>query len=238
MNPSKDRDIPAELAGFIRANTAIASPPLVPEIKLHLATEVTPLWHATEKSLEQGQLPPPYWAFAWPGGQTLARYIIDTPTIARGKRVIDIGAGSGLTAISAAKAGARHVTASEIDPFAACAIALNAALNNVTLVVETVDFLSAFDPLSTVFSTPFGDIDATLCLLVGDMCYERPLADRIVGFIRRCIARGADVLLADPGRAYLPTDGLELLTKYEVPTSLDLEDRAVRTTAVYRWRVT
>jgi predicted nicotinamide N-methyase len=221
---------------FVIANTAVASPPLVPEVKLHLATEVTPLWHATETTLEQRQLPPPYWAFAWPGGQALARHVLDTPVAVRGKRVVDIGAGSGLTAVAAAMAGASDVIASEIDPFAGAAIALNAALNGVTVAVESRDFLSTFDPLAAALSAPFGDIDAGLCLLIGDMCYERPLADKIVAFMRRCAARGADVLLADPGRAYLPADGLQLVATYDVPTSLDLEDRTVRTTTVYRWR--
>ena len=233
------REMTAErdYAGFIRANTAVAAPPLVPEIRLHLATAVTPLWHATEQTLERSQLPPPYWAFAWPGGQALARYVLDRPATMRGKRVVDIGAGSGLAAIAAATAGAESVTAGEIDPFAVAAIALNAALNGVAVTVATIDFLSAFDPLSAAFSAPFGDIDATLCLLIGDMCYERPLAERLIAFLRRCAARGAEVLLGDPGRAYLPQDGLELLTTYDVPTSLDLEDRTVRSTAVYRWRI-
>ncbi len=222
-------------SAFVIANTVVAGPPLVPEVKLHLATEVTPLWHATEKTLAQRQLPPPYWAFAWPGGQALARYLLDAPAGVRGRRVVDIGAGCGLSAIAAVRAGASAVTASEIDPFAAAAIALNATLNNVAVAVETSDFLSTFDPLAAALSVPFGDIDADLCLLVGDMCYERPLAEQVVAFLRRCSARGADVLLADPGRAYLPSDRLDLLTKYDVPTSLDLEDRTVRTTAVYRW---
>jgi predicted nicotinamide N-methyase len=218
------------------AHTAVAAPPLVPELRLRLATEVTPLWHATEASLARDGLPPPYWAFAWPGGQALARYLLDEPTIVRDKCVLDLGAGSGLAAIAAAKAGAARRVAAETDPFAAAAIALNAALNGVAVAVESGDFLGIFAAGSATFPAFLGDLDGSWTVLVGDMCYERPLADRIVAFVGRCAARGAEVLLADPGRAYLPKDGLDLLAQYDVPTSLDLEDRAVRTTAVYRWR--
>jgi predicted nicotinamide N-methyase len=213
MNSSK--------AAFILANTAIATPPLVPEIRLHLATEVTPLWHATEANLEQNQLPPPYWAFAWPGGQALARLILDQPARVRGRRVWDFGAGGGLAAIAALKAGAISATAFEIDAFAVAAIGLNGALNGVTPLVETGDILAA----------PF-DGGADL-ILVGDMCYERPLADRLLAFLRQAANR-AEILLGDPGRAYLPNTGLDLVISYAVPTSLDLEDRVNRDTAVYR----
>src|SRR5579871_2457792 len=126
----------ADAGAFIRANTAIATPPLVPEIRLHLASEVTPLWHATEASLAQSQLPPPYWAFAWAGGQALARYVLDHPELVAGKRVLDFGAGSGLVALAAAKAGAAHVTASEIDEIAGAAMALNAELNELIINIE------------------------------------------------------------------------------------------------------
>ena len=206
---------------FIRANTAIGTPPLVPEIKLHLASEVTPLWHATEASLEQNQLPPPYWAFAWPGGQALARLLLDEPARVAGKRVWDIGAGGGLASIAALKAGAASATAFEIDPFAIAAIALNGALNGVTPRAEPRDLLS----------TPVAD-EADL-ILIGDMWYERPLADRLLAYLRSAAGR-AEILLGDPGRAYLPKTGLELVISYAVPTSLDLEDRVNRDTAVYR----
>src|SRR5690349_24471101 len=122
-------------ADFIRANTAAAAAPLVPEIRLHLAGEITPLWQATEASLARDQLPPPYWAFAWAGGQALARHILDHPGLVRGRSVLDFGAGSGVVAIAAAMAGAQ-VTAAEIDPFAAAAIALNAGLNKVEIAIE------------------------------------------------------------------------------------------------------
>jgi predicted nicotinamide N-methyase len=226
---SKDR------AAFIRANTQIASPPLVPEIRLHLATEVTLLWHATEASLARDQLPPPYWAFAWPGGQALARLILDEPARVRGKRVLDFGAGGGVASIAAMKAGAREVAAAEIDPFATVALALNAALNDVQITIESRDFLvseMAFSDRSGVRNAIFpAEWDV---ILIGDMCYERPLADRLLAFLQAAAAKGAEILLGDPGRAYLPKTGLELVTSYAVPTSLDLEDRVNRDTAVYR----
>jgi len=205
---------------FIRANTAIAAPSLCPEIRLHLATEVTPLWHATEAALEQSQLPPPYWAFAWPGGQALARHILDRPELVAGKTLLDLGSGCGLVAIAAARAGAL-VTAAEIDPYAGAAIAMNAALNGVTITIETGDLLAQ----------PPGPFQAALA---GDMCYERPLADRLVPWLRNLAEGGALVLLGDPGRAYLPKTGLEAIARYTVLTSLDLEDKISRETNVWR----
>jgi predicted nicotinamide N-methyase len=205
---------------FIRANTAIGMPSLVPEIKLYLASEVTPLWHATEATLAQSQLPPPYWAFAWPGGQALARHVLDHPALIAGKHVLDIGAGSGLLAITARKAGAAHVTAAEIDAFAIAAIRLNAALNAVAIETENRDLI--------------GSASRWDMILVGDMCYERPLAERLTIWLRALAARGATVLLGDAGRAYLPQDGLIEIARYTVPTSLDLEDRATRETVIWQ----
>jgi predicted nicotinamide N-methyase len=205
---------------FIGANTAIDTPPLVPEIKLHLASEVTPLWHATEATLAKSQLPPPYWAFAWPGGQALARHMLDHPALVAGKAVLDIGAGSGLVAIAAKRAGAARVTAAEIDAFAIAAIHLNAALNNVAIEAESRDLI--------------GGASEWDAILVGDMCYERPLADRLTAWLRQLVARGATVLLGDPGRAYLPKDGLAEIARYTVPTSLDLEDRTQRETVIWQ----
>ena len=225
-----------DISHFIRENTASFSPALVPEIRLHLASEVTPLWHATEASLAQSQLPPPYWAFAWPGGQALARYVLDHGGTVRGKRVFDVGAGSGLAAIAAAMVGASEVTAVEIDPFAVVAVGMNAALNGVAVAVDCRDLLSPLPPSSRPSPVPFGAIDGTLTVLIGDMCYERQLARRLVAWLSPVAARGAEILLGDPGRAYLPEAGLELVAKYNVPTSLDLEDRAQRDTAVYRMR--
>jgi predicted nicotinamide N-methyase len=212
----------AEPEAFVRANTGIAAPPLVPEISLYLASEITPLWHATEESLAQDQLPPPYWAFAWAGGQALARHLLDHPELARGRRALDFGSGSGLVAIAAARAGAR-ATAAEIDPFACAAIRLNAALNGVALEIESADVI--------------GRVDAPWELvLAGDMCYERPLAERLVAWLRDLAGRGVTVLLGDPGRAYLPTAGLVALARYTVPTTRELEDRESRESVV--WRLT
>ncbi|MGH7075371.1 MAG: class I SAM-dependent methyltransferase [Stellaceae bacterium] len=210
-------------ADFIGANTRIGTPPLVPEIRLYLASEVTPLWQATENTLAINGLPPPYWAFAWPGGQALARHILDHPERVVDKCVFDLGAGSGLAAIAAARAGARRVVAAEIDRFAAAAIALNAAVNEVDIFVESRDILGTFDVAADLF-------------LVGDMCYERPLAARMMAFLDAASARGADILLADPGRAYLPRDRLDPVESYLIPTSRDLEDRNSRDTTVYRLR--
>ena len=206
---------------FVLANTAIAAAPLVPEIRLHLATEVTPLWQATETELAQSGLEPPFWAFAWPGGQALARYVLDRPELVRNKRVLDIAAGSGLAAIAAAKAGAAQVVANEIDDFAAVALALNAALNGVAVEVSRHDLLGgAADPFDVV--------------LAGDVCYERPMSERMVPWLRARAAEGVLVLLGDPGRAYLPSTGLIELARYDVPTTLELEDRTLRQTVVWR----
>ena len=197
---------------FIRHNTAIVAPPFVPEIQLHLATEVTPIWQATEDTLAQGAVPPPYWAFAWAGGQALARYLLDHPETVAGRAVLDFGAGSGLVAIAAAKAGARSVTAADIDHFAAAAIAANARLNGVTIEVVTTDILDSGNRFWKLVTA-------------GDICYEQPMADRAMRWLRRLAGRGAMVLLGDPGRAHLPGVGLCELARYDVPTSQDLEGR-------------
>ena len=205
---------------FIRANTALVTPPLVPEIRLHLATEVVPLWQLTEEELEARGVPPPYWAFAWAGGQALARYVLDHPAIVAGKSVLDFGSGSGLVAIAAAKAGAARVTAADIDRFAQAAIRLNAAANG-AIVDATTDDLIGSDGNWRV-------------ILVGDMCYERPLAERLLAWLQNRMQRGATVLLGDPGRSYFPKSGVEQLDTYRVRTTRDLEDREIRETSVYR----
>jgi len=208
-------------AAFVRCNTAITAPPLVPEIRLHLATEITPIWQATEDALARSGLPPPFWAFAWAGGQALARYLIDHSAEVTGRSVLDFGAGSGLVAIAAAKAGATAVLAAEIDPFAAAAIAANAALNDVDITVQTEDLLDTVDACWEVVTA-------------GDVCYERPMADRVMGWLRGMAACGSLVLLGDPGRAYSPSQGLLERGRYLVPTSRELEDRDCREAVIWQ----
>jgi predicted nicotinamide N-methyase len=206
---------------FVHRSTAIVAPPLVPEIRLHLATEITPIWQATEQTLARSALPPPFWAFAWAGGQALARYILDHPAQVAGRSVLDFGAGSGLVAIAAAKAGASSVLAAEIDHFAAAAIAANAVLNEVVISVVTEDLLDTVNLRWDVVTA-------------GDVCYEQPMADRVVGWLRGMAARGTLVLLGDPGRAYLPSAGLVERARHTVPTSRELEDRDCRETVVWQ----
>lgn len=206
---------------FVHDNTAIERPSLVPEIPLRLASKVMPLWHATEEELEQLNIPPPYWAFAWAGGQALTRYLLDNPDLARGKRVLDFASGSGLSAIAAACCGAAHVTAAEIDPLALAAIELNAELNGVSLELLGEDCLRQEGT----------DWDL---LLAGDVCYEQPMAEQAFSWLRRQASAGAEVLMGDPGRSYLPADGLESVAVYRVPTNRELEDSEVRRTTVWR----
>jgi predicted nicotinamide N-methyase len=207
-------------ADFIRANTRLMPVPLVPEIRLHLAEESLPIWQKTEEELGQMNVPPPYWAFAWAGGQALARYLIDTPEVVAGRRVLDLGSGSGLTAIAARLAGAAQVLAADIDAFALAAIALNASANGV--IVEA----SPGDPLAS----PPGAFDA---VLAGDMFYERPLAERALVFLDAARNAGARVLVGDPGRSYFPKDRFRQLAAYAVPVTRELEDAEIKRTAVW-----
>ena len=210
----------ADAGAFILAQTVIAAPPLTPEIKLHLATEITPIWEATEATLDRMNLPPPYWAFAWAGGQALTRFLMDHPDWVKGKRVLDFAAGSGLSAIGAAKAGAAIVQAAEIDDYAIAAIALNARINDVAIDLAREDLVGV---------EPRWDV-----VLAGDVCYERPMAERVIAWFRALAGRGVAILMGDPGRAYLPQSGLVELARYQVPTSLELEDRTMRETIVWR----
>jgi predicted nicotinamide N-methyase len=207
-------------AEFICTQTTIAAGSLVPEIRLHLATEVTPLWHATEESLERFNMPPPYWAFAWPGGQALARYVLDNPDLVHGRRVLDFAAGCGIAAIAAGRMGASAVEATEIDRFSQAAMALNARLNKIAITILDRD----------VTGDPAGPWDI---VLAGDVFYEKPMADKVEPWLRALAKRGTQVLIADPGRAYLPKEGLREVARYLVPTSLDLEDREIRETRIY-----
>jgi predicted nicotinamide N-methyase len=210
-----------DVPSFVRKQTAVALPPLVPEIRLHLATQITPLWEATEATLAAANVPPPYWAFAWPGGQALARHVLDRPETVRGLRVLDFAAGCGIGAIAAAKAGAAHVLAADIDTIAVEVMALNAALNDVAFETTSADLSQSSD-------SPWDVV------LAGDVCYERPMAEAILPWLRGLARKDITVLVADPGRAYLPATGLEEIARYDVPTSLELEDRTVRTTRVLR----
>ncbi|MFM2128948.1 MAG: hypothetical protein RL477_494, partial [Pseudomonadota bacterium] len=203
------------------ANTRLQAHPLVPEIRLWLADAITPIWTASEQALEEAGIEPPYWAFAWPGGAATARFILDAPARVRGREVIDIAAGSGIAAIAAGGAGAVRTTAVEIDATACAAIALNAGVNGVGLTI------SAEDPLQ-------GPPPAGALILAGDVCYQRDMAERMIAWLREAVHAGAEVWLADPGRAYLPTSGLVEMARIEVPTSLELEDRETRLTVLYR----
>jgi predicted nicotinamide N-methyase len=206
---------------FILANTKPLAPPLVPEITLLLAEESLPIWQKTEEELGEMNVPPPYWAFAWAGGQALARLLLDRAEFVAGKRVLDLGSGCGLSAIAAMRSGARSVLAADIDPIALAAIALNAAANRVAVATTGDDLLSG------------GDGDAAV-ILVGDLFYERALAGRVLAFIEAASAEGALVLIGDPQRSYFPRQRFEPIAEYRVPVTRDLEDAEIKKTAVWR----
>jgi predicted nicotinamide N-methyase len=212
----------AEAAEFIRHNTALHAPPLTPEILLHLATESLPIWRRTEEELGALDVPPPYWAFAWAGGQALARYVLDNPVEVAGKSVIDLGAGSGLLAIAAARAGAAHVGAIDIDELAIAAIRLNAAANAVSVVASRCDPMAGPPPAADV-------------LLVGDLFYERDLARGVLALLDAAVARGARVLIGDPCRTYFPRDRFVQVAEYQVAVTRELEDAEIKRTAVWRY---
>ncbi|MEQ1651776.1 MAG: methyltransferase [Hyphomicrobium sp.] len=212
---------PSDHVAFVHGNTKLIAPPLVPEIKLHLADESVPIWQKTEEELGEINVPPPFWAFAWAGGQALARYLLDHPETCRGHDVIDLGAGSGLTAIAAAKTGARLVVAADIDVLALAACRLNAVANGVDFGVTDVDLLA---------KPP----DSAAVVLVGDLFYERALADSVLRYIDAAKALGAAVYIGDPQRSYFPRDRFTLLTSYEVPVTRELEDTEIKKTAVWR----
>lgn len=203
---------------FIRANTVPGRAVQVPEVRLLLATELTPLWQATETWLAENGVAPPFWAFAWPGGQALARHILDHPDKVAGRRVLDFAAGCGIAAIACALAGAPSVETAEVDPLAVAAVRLNAALNRVSV-------------------TSSGDVVGDACrwdlILCGDVCYEAPMTGHIMPWLRR-MARQAEVWVADPGRAYLPTAGMRGFAEYRIETTLELEDRTSRAVVLYR----
>jgi predicted nicotinamide N-methyase len=205
---------------FLRRHTVLARAAIVPEIQLYLATEITPIWQATEAWLAGEGIEPPFWAFAWPGSQALARIVLDAPSLVSGRRVLDFAAGCGLAAIACAMAGAALVEAAEIDPLAIAATRLNAAENGVTLLAETGDVV--------------GDACRWDLILCGDVCYEAPMTGHILPWLRAMAKAGAEVWIADPGRAYLPRDGMEVVARMMVPTTLELEDTLERPVTVYR----
>ena len=205
---------------MVRANTRLRSVALVPEIRVYQASEPIGVWQRTERAAGRTGLDPPFWAFAWAGGQALARYLLDHPEAVKDRQVIDIASGSGLVAIAAARAGAAAVTGYDIDPLAIAAITLNAAANGAAVLAVQADILDADGPGADV-------------ILVADAFYERELARRVARFAERGQARGADVLVGDFGRAYLPRDRLAPLAAYDVPGLSALEDSDVKRTTIW-----
>jgi predicted nicotinamide N-methyase len=224
----------ASLADFIRSRTAVAAPPLIPEIRLHLSREEpTALWERTERETGRSELPPPFWAYPWAGGIALARYLLDHPERAAGRVVLDLASGSGLVAVAAARAGAARVIASDIDPMAVAAIALNAAVNDVDILVTDADLLAGDGAAAALLAGQAG-LPAPELVVVGDACYERRMAHRMLAFLREAQFCGAGALLGDPGRAYLPATGLEPLARYVVPAWPGLEDAEVKESRVWQ----
>ncbi|RDJ22075.1 methyltransferase [Bosea caraganae] len=206
--------------GFITTHTRLLPVPHAPEIALHVAEEATELWQKTEDELATIGLPPPFWAFAWAGGQALARHILDNPEFVRGKSVLDFASGSGLVAVAAAKAGAAQVEACDIDAFAAEAIALNAEANGVSVAVRLDDLI--------------GRDEGWDVICAGDVCYERTMAESVIGWLSGLVGRGAEVLIGDPGRSYLPKDRLVEIATYQVPVTRSLEDAEIKQSTVWR----
>lgn len=210
----------ADPIAFVTANTRVQTVPHAPDISLWLADEVTPIWRMTEEALEEIGLPPPFWAFAWAGGQGLARWLLDNPQEVRGKTVLDFAAGSGLVGVAAMKAGAASVLCADIDPFCEAAVALNTALNGVEAAFMTDNLLHQ----------PAPDVDV---ICAGDVFYEKPMADAVLGWLVEAHEQGIRVLVGDPMRTYFPKSGFELLAEYQVPTTRELEDVAVKRTRVW-----
>jgi predicted nicotinamide N-methyase len=212
---------PAERRAFILRNTRLQAPLHAPELRLHLADEITPIWRMTEEELGEIGLPPPFWAFAWAGGQALARYLLDHPSEVEGRTVVDFATGSGIAAIAAKLAGAKQVRAADIDPFSQAAAQLNAEANGVEVDFALADLLDEAPPAADL-------------ILAADVCYERPLAERVMAWLAAGRDAGARVLIGDPGRTYFPKTGLERLAEYQVQTTRELEDVEVKRTSVWR----
>lgn len=213
----------ADIPAFIRENTRVLAPSHVPELQLHLADDAVALWEMTEEQLGKLGLPPPFWAFAWAGGQALARYILDHAEVVAGKTILDVASGSGLVAIAALRAGAVSALAIDIDAFAAHAAKLNAELNDVK--IETSD------------ADPVGQPTDAEIILVGDLFYDRDLAPRVLEWLIALHRDGKTVLIGDPGRTYLPRDRLEQIAAYDIPVTRALEDAEVKRAAVWRLKV-
>jgi predicted nicotinamide N-methyase len=207
---------------FVLANTRLMAPPLTPEIRLRLADEAVPIWRKTEEELGLMGLPPPFWAFAWAGGQALARFALDHPALVKGRRALDFASGSGLVAIAAAKAGAAETTASDIDAFAIAAMEANAAENGVLIAPRLENLIGADEGWEVV--------------LAGDIAYEKDLAGEAIDWLASLAGRGATVLIGDPRRSYLPHDRLDCVIEYSVPVTRELEDSEIKRTGVFRFR--
>lgn len=205
---------------FILANTRLQPVPHAPEISLWVADELTPIWRLTEDDLGEMGVPPPFWAFAWAGGQALSRWLLDHPEEVVGKRVLDFAAGSGLVGIAAMKAGAASALCADIDPFCGAAVRLNGEANDVPLTFTADDLLDAPPP----------DVDV---ICAGDVCYEKPMTERVLAWLGEAKARGVRVIIGDPGRTYFPKTGLEFLAEYRVPTTRELEDQEVKRSSVW-----
>ncbi|WP_292228531.1 methyltransferase [Brevundimonas sp.] len=210
----------ADPAAFIRENTRLQPVPHAPEISLWLADEITPIWRLTEEELGEMGVPPPFWAFAWAGGQALSRYILDHPHEVAGKRVLDFAAGSGLVGVAAMKAGAASVLCADIDPFCEAAVAANAEANTVPLSFTGRNLLD----------NPPPEVDV---ICAGDICYEKPMTETVLAWLAQARASGARVLIGDPGRTYFPRTGLDFLAEYRVPTTRELEDQEIKRASVW-----
>lgn len=206
---------------FIRAQTRPLPVPSLPSIRLYQADEVTPLWLMTEEDMAVQRLAPPFWAFAWSGGQALARYVLEHPEIVKGRRVLDIACGSGLVGITARLAGAESVLCNDIDPYAEAAVALNAELNGVELAFSGANLLTG----------PAPDVDI---ILAGDICYEKPMTDAMLTYFRRVALHKIEVCIGDPHRAYFPKTGLIRLADYDILTHADIEEAAVKPASVWK----
>ena len=218
--------VPAEPpvpAAFVRAHTRPVRPELVPEVELLVASDVVALWEAMETEQGRTSTDPPFWAAAWPGGQALARYVLDHPELVAGRSVLDLGAGSGLVSVAAVRAGATAVLASDVDPFALTAVAVNAERNDADGITVVGDVLGGEPPDVAV-------------ILAGDVCYDREMTDRVLPFLQAARDRGIEVLIGDPGRIYLPEDRLAALAVYAVPDTESSPTRPaeVRRTTVWR----